>query len=33
VVYYEEYEGELLWGATARITLSLIDVLKTSLTD
>jgi 8-oxo-dGTP pyrophosphatase MutT (NUDIX family) len=28
VVYYEEYEGELLWGATARITLSLIDVLK-----
>ncbi|MFT5548550.1 MAG: 8-oxo-dGTP pyrophosphatase MutT (NUDIX family) [Candidatus Azotimanducaceae bacterium] len=33
VVYYEEYEGELLWGATARMTLSLIDVLKTKLTD
>lgn len=32
VVYYQEYEGELLWGATARMTLSLIDVLtpKTS---
>jgi 8-oxo-dGTP pyrophosphatase MutT (NUDIX family) len=28
VVYYEHYQGELLWGATARMTLSLIDVLK-----
>ena len=27
VVYYEYYDGELLWGATARMTLSLIDVL------
>ena len=28
VVYYQHYEGELLWGATARITLSLIEVLS-----
>ena len=28
VVYYEYYQGELLWGATARMTLSLIEVLK-----
>jgi 8-oxo-dGTP pyrophosphatase MutT (NUDIX family) len=28
VVYYEHYEGELLWGATARMTLSLIEVLR-----
>lgn len=28
VVYYDEYDGELLWGATARMTLSLIDVLR-----
>lgn len=27
VVYYQEFDGELLWGATARMTLSLIDVL------
>ncbi|MCZ6470244.1 MAG: CoA pyrophosphatase [Gammaproteobacteria bacterium] len=27
VVYYEHYAGELLWGATARMTLSLIEVL------
>ena len=27
VVYYEHYDGELLWGATARMTLSLISVL------
>jgi len=33
VIYYEEYEGELLWGATARMTLSLIEVLKTKLTN
>lgn len=24
VVYFDEYDGELLWGATARITLSLL---------
>lgn len=29
VVYFNEYEGELLWGATARMTLSLIDALTT----
>ena len=28
VVYFEYYDGELLWGATARMTLSLIDVLR-----
>ena len=28
VVYYERYDGELLWGATARMTLSLISVLR-----
>lgn len=28
VVYYQRYDGELLWGATARMTLSLIEVLK-----
>ena len=28
VVYYDYYDGELLWGATARMTLTLIDVLK-----
>jgi 8-oxo-dGTP pyrophosphatase MutT (NUDIX family) len=28
VVYFEEYDGELLWGATARIMLSLIELLK-----
>ena len=28
VVYYEHYDGELLWGATARMTLSLIEVLS-----
>ncbi|MDH3712731.1 MAG: CoA pyrophosphatase [Gammaproteobacteria bacterium] len=27
VVYYRHYDGELLWGATARITLSLLDAL------
>ena len=30
VVYYDHYDGELLWGATARMTLSLIDVLAGS---
>ena len=28
VVYYDLYDGEMLWGATARMTLSLIEVLK-----
>ncbi|MCP4470888.1 MAG: CoA pyrophosphatase [Gammaproteobacteria bacterium] len=28
VVYYDLYDGEMLWGATARMTLSLIDVLR-----
>lgn len=28
VVYYEPFNGEVLWGATARMTLSLIDVLN-----
>jgi len=27
VVYFDEYDGELLWGATARMTLSLISLL------
>lgn len=30
VVYYDYYDGELLWGATARITLSLIELLNQS---
>ena len=30
VVYYDLYDGEMLWGATARMTLSLIDVLRDS---
>jgi len=28
VVYFDKYDGELLWGATARMTLSLIDALR-----
>jgi len=28
VVYYDYFDGELLWGATARMTLSLVEVLK-----
>jgi len=28
VVYYDRYDGEMLWGATARMTLSLIAVLR-----
>jgi len=31
VVYYDTFDGELLWGATARMTLSLIDILKTEV--
>jgi len=31
VVYFNEYEGEVLWGASARITLRLINILKSSL--
>jgi len=28
VVYFERYDGELLWGVSARITLNLLDTLK-----
>lgn len=28
VVYFQEYDNEMLWGATARITLSLLNRLK-----
>ena len=28
IAYFNEYEGELLWGATARMTLSLLALLK-----
>ena len=28
IIYYDYYDGELLWGATARMTLSLIEVLS-----
>ncbi len=28
IVYYDLYDGEMLWGATARMTLSLIEILK-----
>ena len=28
VVYFDKYDGELLWGATARMTLSLITALR-----
>lgn len=28
IAYFNEYDGELLWGATARMTLSLISLLK-----
>lgn len=28
VVYYDLFDGEMLWGATARMALSLIDVLR-----
>lgn len=27
VIYYEPYDGEILWGATARITVDLLEVL------
>jgi len=27
VVYFDEFDGELLWGATARMTLSLVDMI------
>lgn len=30
VVYFKEYDNELLWGATARMTLSLISLLTCS---
>jgi 8-oxo-dGTP pyrophosphatase MutT (NUDIX family) len=28
IVYYDLYDGEMLWGATARMTLSLIEILQ-----
>ena len=28
VVYFDEYQGELLWGASARMTLTLLKLLK-----
>jgi hypothetical protein len=28
VIYYEPYDGEILWGATARITIDLLRVLQ-----
>ncbi len=28
IVYYDLYDGEMLWGATARMTLSLIEILR-----
>lgn len=30
VIYYAPYDGEILWGASARLTLSLLGVLQTS---
>lgn len=32
VVYFDEFDGELLWGATARMTLSLVRALKREVT-
>jgi 8-oxo-dGTP pyrophosphatase MutT (NUDIX family) len=31
VVYFREYDGEVLWGATARMTLNLLDTLDEQL--
>lgn len=28
VIYYQPYDGEILWGATARITVDLLEVLS-----
>jgi len=28
VIHYKEYEGEYLWGYTARVTLQFLDILK-----
>lgn len=28
IVHFDEYDGEILWGATARMTLSLINLLR-----
>lgn len=30
VIYYEPYDGEVLWGASARMTLTLLEMLKVS---
>jgi hypothetical protein len=29
VYYFKPYAGQVIWGATARITLSLIDLIRT----
>ena len=31
VVYFQKFDGELLWGASARITLLLLEALEISL--
>ena len=31
VIYFQEYDGELLWGASARITLLLLEALELAL--
>ena len=28
VIYYQPYDGEILWGASARLTLSLLAILQ-----
>jgi len=30
IIYYDLYDGEMLWGATARMTRSMIDILSTA---
>ncbi len=31
VIYFNEYDGEVLWGVTARMTLSLISLLRSAI--
>ena len=31
VIFFDQYDGEQLWGASARMTLSLIDLLKSGV--
>jgi 8-oxo-dGTP pyrophosphatase MutT (NUDIX family) len=33
VYYFKPFEGEIIWGATARITLNLLDILKPLMED